>query len=147
MLAKKLNANVEVCELAAWLHDLGLVQGDLKTHHITGAKEAEKILGEFGYPKTTIEKIKHCISTHTHEGAKSRKTIEAKILASADVMSHFDGIPELYWVAFRIIKLNRDQGKKWVLKKLKFGWRELIPEAKKIIKPKYDAMRLLIEDK
>jgi len=146
-LAKKLNADVEICEISAWLHDIGLAKGDLKTHNITGAKEAEKILKKLNYSNEKIEEVKHCILAHITKGLKKGKTLEAKILASADAMSHFDGIAEIYWVAFRVKKLDKNEGKKWVKKKLEDDWKKLLPEAKEIVKEKYNAMKLLLDGK
>jgi len=47
-----------------------------------------------------------------------RKTIEAKIVASADAMSFFDNIHSLLYLAYIRHKMNIDEGVKWVLNKL-----------------------------
>jgi len=46
VLAKKYNADTEIVELAAMLHDIVLIakNGTRKEHHITGAEMAETIL-------------------------------------------------------------------------------------------------------
>lgn len=48
LLAKRLNADVEIVEISAWLHDLMVFRGDDVAHEITGSNEAEKILKKFG---------------------------------------------------------------------------------------------------
>ena len=43
-LALKFNADVQVVEIASYLHDVTKITGDRKKHHITGAKYAENLL-------------------------------------------------------------------------------------------------------
>ncbi len=44
LLGKKLNADEELAELGALLHDIGRIKFGAKNHEITGIYEAEKIL-------------------------------------------------------------------------------------------------------
>jgi len=145
LLAKRLKADKEIVELAALLHDIGVIKGDRKNHHISGMKEAEKILKKFNYPKEQNEQIKHCIYAHRASKSIERKTLEAKCIASADAMAHFDEIPQLFESAFIRFKLNPDEGKQWILKKLKRDWKKLIPEARKLVKDKYKAIKLILQ--
>ena len=59
-LAKKLNADIQVVEIAALLHDYAGIKDEKlwPDHHIHGAKEAEKILKEFNYPPEKIKMVK-----------------------------------------------------------------------------------------
>lgn len=145
LLAKRFDANKEIVELAALLHDIGVIQGDKPNHHISGAKEAEEILKKFNYPQEKIEKIKHCIFAHRASESIPRKTIEAKCIASADAMAHFDEVSQLFESAFIRFKMNPEEGKKWILEKLKRDWKKLIPEARKLVRDKYDAAKLLLK--
>ena len=43
LLAKKTNADEEVLEISAWLHDIQKIKGRRELHHVNGANEAEKI--------------------------------------------------------------------------------------------------------
>lgn len=61
ILAEKLGADVEVVELAAWLHDIGSIIYGRENHHITGSKIAENKLRELGYPEDKIKEVVHCI--------------------------------------------------------------------------------------
>lgn len=144
-LAKKLGADEEIVEVSAWLHDITRLKGDPENHHISGQIEAEKILRELKYPQEKIDKVKHCI--HAHRGSQSikRETLEAECVASADAMSHFDNVPALLYVAFVKKQMDTEEGKKWVKNKLERSWNKLIPEAKEIVLPKYEAVKLLLE--
>lgn len=144
MLAIKMKADKEILELAALLHDIGSLKGDYDNHHISGAEESEKILRKFRYPQEKIDKIKHCI--YAHRGSKfiKRTTIEARCLASADAMAHFEDIPSLFSLAFVKLKMNVDGGVEYLLGKIERDWDKLIPEAKEIIREKYKAIKLLL---
>lgn len=146
ILAKKLSADQEIVEIAALLHDYaGIKHGDkYEFHHILSAEEAEKILKGFNYPQEKIEKIRHCI--YAHRGSKSieRETVEAECVASADAMAHFDRIPSLLYFVFVRLGMNVDEGTKYVRRKLERSWSKIIPEAKEIIKDKYEASKLIL---
>jgi uncharacterized protein len=62
-----LNADEEICEISAWLHDIKKIKGESEKHHIYGAEEAVEILKRYNYPEDRIEKIKHCIVTHSSD--------------------------------------------------------------------------------
>ena len=74
-----------------------------------------------------------------------KKLNEAECIASADAMSHFDEIPQLFESALIRFKMNPEEGKKWILEKLKRDWKKLIPEAKKLVRDKYKAAKLLLK--
>lgn len=146
MLAKKYKANLEIVELAALLHDIGRIKlKDEETHHISGIPEAEKILKKFNYPKKVIEEIKHCIESHRSSKGIKPKTTIAKIIANADAMAHFDVLPIFFY--WRNMKDSFEEVVKWVDEKIKRDWNKKItlPEARKIVKNKYKAIRLLLD--
>jgi putative nucleotidyltransferase with HDIG domain len=143
-LAKELGADAEIVELSVILHDLGSVTFGAERqdeHHITGAKLAEKILREYDYPKDRMEKVKHCIVSHRATKNIPRKTLEAKIVASADAMSHFAYVNDLFWLVYVPKSMETDEGTKFVLKKLENSYRKLMPEAKKMVDGKYKAIK------
>ena len=145
LLAKKLNADTEIVVISALLHDYTSVlgKGDFKEHHITGAKEAEKLLKKFNYPKEKIEKVKHCILTHRGSTNLKRETIEAEIVASADAMAHFDNVAPLFHMVYAERKMEIDKGKEWLMAKFKRSWNKLLPEARDMVKDKYEAIKVL----
>ncbi len=144
ILAKKLGADEEVCEIAALLHDYASVLNKnwYPEHHIHSARLAEEILSKYNYPKEKIEAVKHCILSHRGSKEFARKTLEAKVLASADSMAHFDNVHSLLYLAFVRHKMAIDEGTQWVLSKLEQSWRKLMPEAREMIKEKYEAIKL-----
>ena len=71
--------------------------------------------------------------------------MEAKIVASADSMSHFVELHRLFWLAYHRYDMDVEEGKKWVLDKLERSYKKLMPEAKVIIKDKYEAAKKLFE--
>ncbi len=144
LLSKKLGADQEIVELAALLHDIGVVQGDKPNHHVSGTKEAEKILRKLNYPPQKIEMVKHCIYAHRSSKSIPRKTVEAKCIASADAMAHFDEIAQLFETTFIRLKMSPEEAKKQILEKLKRDWKKLVPEAKKMVKNEYKAAKLLL---
>lgn len=149
LLAKRLGADREIVELAAWLHDYAsiLKKEWYLDHHIHGTRLAENVLKKFNYPKNKVEKVKHCIFAHRASKKIPRKTLEAKILASADAMAHFDRVDTLLYLTFVTYKMDLDQGERWVLDKLARSWKKLLPEGKAIIKEKYQAIKLVFNSK
>ena len=65
-IAEKENADREIVEISAWLHDIGFTNKKAKiiTHHIYSAKIAENLLKEFKVESTKIEQIIQCIKEH-----------------------------------------------------------------------------------
>lgn len=146
MLAKKLDADEEVCELAAWLHDIVKIKDSKReSHHIKGAEEAEKILEKYSYPKEKIQQVKHCILTHSSDENYMPQTKEAKILASADALSHFDSLLSLAQHGFVLKGKTAEECREFLLRKYENSWKKiLIPEAREIARPKYEAIKLVL---
>lgn len=145
-LADEFGGDKEVILIAAWLHDIGSIVFGREDHHITGAKIAEEKLKEIKYPPEKIELIKKCIFNHRGSKKFDRPTIEEKIVSEADTMSNFDNIAGIFKVALVHEHLNQDEAKKSVRKKLENKWDQLsFDESKKIIKPKYEAVKILLE--
>jgi len=144
-LAKETGADMEIVEIAAWLHDIGSILGDYKNHHISGAEHAGKLLAKYNYPEDRIEQIKHCILAHRGSKDIKRETIEAECIADADARSHFDNIAALFNLASVVRKLEINEARTFVKEKLQRSWKKLTPRAKAVIKPKYETAMLLLE--
>lgn len=146
ILAKKMNADEEIIELSAWLHDIQKIKGIRKDHHINGANEAEKILKKFGYPQNKTEQVKHCILTHSSDKNYPSESKEAKVLHNADALSHFDNFMAFAHFVYGLDKLSVEEGREVLIKKYEKNWNKLtLPEARKIAKPEYDAIKLILK--
>lgn len=144
-LSKKLWWDKEVIILASRLHDIWSIIYGRENHHITWTKIAEEKLTEFWYPKDKIELIKKCILNHRWSQNLDRETIEEKIVAEADVMSAFENISWIFKAAFIYENLNQEQAKNSVKQKYINKWNQLhFEESKEIIKPKYDALMVIL---
>ncbi len=80
-MAEKEGGDRRVIWTAAKLHDICRDEGD---HALKGAEKARKILKDMGYDDSFIEKVCHCIESHSFSGNIKPKTLEAKILSDAD---------------------------------------------------------------
>jgi uncharacterized protein len=151
LLAKKLDADINVVEVSAYLHDIGRAKytegANEEEHHIIGAKKAEEILKELKYGREFIEKVKHCILAHRGSKEPDPETIEAKIVNTADAMSHFDSFLDLVAVFYEDSNFDFEKTIALIDAKIDRDWNKkiTIPEAKKIVRKKYDAIKLLIK--
>jgi len=143
LLAEKLDADAEVVELAALLHDYsGIVDFKYyKEHHIHSARMAREVLEGFNYNEEKIKAVEHCILTHRGSVEYKRESLEAEIVASADALAHFDNFHSLLHLAFVEHRMNIDEGTSWALAKLERSWGKLMPEAKEIIEDKYKKIK------
>ena len=92
-LAPLFDADLEIVELAALLHDYASIKDKAlyKDHHIHGPIEAEKLLKRFGYPNLEKrEAVKDAIATHRASVRVEHRSAEGVCLANADAMSHIE---------------------------------------------------------
>jgi uncharacterized protein len=145
-LAREYKADIELVELAGWLHDMGSIIYGREKHHLTSAKIAEKKLKELDYPEEKIEHIKNCIISHRGSQSIKPKTIEAQIIIESDTLSAFDDLAGLFECAYAYEKLARREAEKSVKQKLENKWKQLrFKKSKKIIRPKYEAIKVLLK--
>lgn len=138
------DVDLEVVELAAWLHDIGSVREGRKDHHITGPRIAEEKLRELNFPEEKIEKIKECIYCHRGSQNIKRTLPEAQIIADADTISAFDNVSGLFKAAIFHESMDQIHAKASVKQKLLNSWEKLSPQAKGLIRPKYEAAMVLL---
>lgn len=145
-LAKKLNADIEIVELSAWLHDIGSIFYGRENHHITSAEITEKKLRELDYPEPKIEKVKQCILSHRGSNKINGISLEAQIISDADAMANFDNISGIFKAAFVYENLTQGEARISVREKLKRKWDKLcLQESKELIKSRYDSAMLLLK--
>lgn len=137
-LAKIYHADVEVCEIAGWLHDIASITDYnlYENHHIHGANIAEKILKFYNYPEDKIKLVKLCILNHRGSILKEKTTKEEICVADADAISHYDTLPSLLYLAFVQRKLNIQDGVEFVKNKLDRSYNKMSNQSKEYYKVK-----------
>jgi len=91
-IARKLaaleKANKDIVEAAVLLHDVGECRGE-KDHIQRSEEMARKFLEKSGFEQSFVEEVVYCIAVHEYPWigkANLMKTIEAKVLADADII-------------------------------------------------------------
>lgn len=138
-LAQERNADIEIVDLAAILHDVARVMryGPIEEHNIYGAEMAEKILKKYNYPEEKLEHVKKCIYNHIDN---PKESVEEEIIADADVLAHFDNLSMLYWISMGKRKLNCDESKQFIKKKLEFDYNKLSKYGKEKFNDRYKSI-------
>jgi uncharacterized protein len=89
-------ADLEVLEIAAYLHDIARAEQDASKgricHARRGAELAREILTEYPIPKEKKENIVHCIRAHRFRENHEPETLEAKILFDADKLDSIGSV-------------------------------------------------------
>ena len=81
-------ANMKIVLASVLLHDIGRLYTQLgKNHYVVGAKVASKYLRNVGFTDEEIREITHCIRAHGPRGLEEPKTLEAKVVYDAEVLS------------------------------------------------------------
>lgn len=145
MLARRLGADIEVVEIAAWLHDIKKLRGEPKEHHVYGAEEAGEMMERLGYADDKITQVKECILTHSSDERYPPRTLEAKIVATADALAIFDHFHAMNHVVYSRKGLSIEEGRRWLINKYEVAWSKLMPEGKDMAQEKYKAIMLLLK--
>ena len=145
-LASRFDADPEIVELAALLHDYASIKDKAlyKNHHIHGPIEAEKLLKRFSYPKEKTEAVKDAIATHRASVRVEYRSAEGACLANADAMSHIEHVPSLLYLAYIHHGMGIDEGKTWVKEKLQRSWQKLRKDVQDIVRGDYEAALKLL---
>jgi hypothetical protein len=143
-LGKLLDADLEILELSALLHDVGRSRFGGEDHEISGAANAVELLSELGYPEERIGMVEGCILKHRGQEDNLPETLEEKILANADAMSHFD--QAFYLVYLRAKKIGLKEAIEKTVRGLEERWdgKLNIPEARAMIEEKREAVMSLL---
>ena len=95
-IAKAEGADLDIVELAVYLHDIGRKK-EMKNkgnfcHAEEGAKLAKGILKKYNLSQAVIDNITHCIISHRYRNSHIPNTIEAKVLYDADKLDSIGAI-------------------------------------------------------
>ncbi len=153
-IARKEKADLEIVEVATYLHDIGYsVQA--KNHEEIGAKIAYKFLQELNLSQDFIDKVCHIIEHHKLAMILKTNSLEAKVLYDADKLQVIGvfAFPRMLSGNLVFIKKNLKDGMKIVEKYQKERLESLQTKTAKILIEKdhelmlqfYDKYKLFIE--
>ena len=95
-IGKKENANLDVLQVSAFLHDIARHEQDSSggkiCHAEKGAQDSKIILKDFDFSDDFIEEVVHCIETHRFRNSKEPFSKEAKILFDADKLDSIGAV-------------------------------------------------------
>jgi putative nucleotidyltransferase with HDIG domain len=138
-LADKYGADKEIVELGALLHDISMPAeyGARSEHYLFSAEMTEKILAELDYPRDRLNRVKACVFNHAGRNAHQRKSIEEHCVADGDGLAHFDRIPSLFSLAYNLHKMELEEGREYVKRRLMDDFNELSEPTQKDFEAKY----------
>ncbi len=141
ILAEKYNADKEIVELGAMLHDIALMSkvGTKADHHENGAKIARSLLEKYKVLPSKIDKILGCVLHH--RASKNAENIEELCVADADILAHFDNIPMCLFSFSKRFTLNDIQEIKTLFEK---DFDDLSENTKILFRPKYENIMQVI---
>ncbi len=145
--AKSLGADLEIVELAAWLHDIAAVQdiAALPRHPALGAEIAQNLLEQNGYPSERIERVTRCILFHSVPVQIGGGAPEEVCVSNADAMSLIVKPAWWFYFLFRVRELGFEEGKAWLLRRVECNWAALIQPARDLIEVQCRQTRELLK--
>lgn len=148
VMAKNMNADLQVVEIAAYLHDVTKMTGDREKHHLSGAKYAEKLLKNYNIEQEKIEKVKNCIMKHRGNSEFIRTTVEEKIIATADAIAHIEHPLTLFYAWYGRRQCQIDEGAEGIINKLNKSWNKIeFPDIKEKYRKKYDILMRMLKER
>ena len=138
LLADKFGADKEIVMIAAWLHDVASITDYslYENHHIHGAEIAYELLTNQSYDEAKIQLVQNVYI--------NKQNIEEICVADADAISHLDNIQGLLYLVYAEKHLSMEEGKQYVINKLKRSFSKLSEESKAFYTEKYQqAMSVL----
>lgn len=146
-LAKKLVADIEAVELAAFFHDYSclLAKKYYDKHHLHSARMAREFLLKSDFPEKKIALVEKAIISHRGSLRSKRRTMEEKILASADAMAHISEPVDMFYLSFGVHRFKTKAGSVWLKRKIERSWKKIMPEGKELVKNEYEALFCMLE--
>ena len=133
-LASKYNADAEIVELGALLHDIALISkiGTKKDHHVNGAVLAKELLTKHKYSQSKADLVIGCVLNH--RTSKNATNIEELCVADADILAHFDNMEMIINSAKK-----RGTNTKDIVNRCNDAYNDLSDKTKAAFKPQYEA--------
>jgi uncharacterized protein len=95
-IGKQENADLEILQYAAVLHDVGRSHQDASNgeicHAEKGAMVARTLLEQYELDPEKIASIVHCIESHRFRGTIAPRSVEAKVLFDADKLDSIGAV-------------------------------------------------------
>lgn len=114
-LAEIMDADVEVVEAAAWLHDIAKIEGG--KHPRIGARIARQLLPQTDFPAEKIDRVAQAIEEHQGLWRRQPLTnLESMVLWDADKLTKF-GLTSVYHVTGMFMMSGRRSNIKSLIKR------------------------------
>lgn len=142
VLAEKVNADKEIVEISAILHDIAKLIDEKEEipHNIKGASIAQELLLKMNYDSNKIEPIKNCIIKHNGEVDLNNLTKEEWCIRNADVLSMLNNLTIYYYLAYSESKMNYKDGKELVRKMITSKYTKLDSKLKEEYKDRFELL-------
>lgn len=123
-LAPEYGADAEIVVISALLRGLSDGKGGESGTggSPSGMALAEDFLAKRGYPREVIERIKGYSSCRGTDAGKGERSMEEACVADADAMSHIQEIGSLFYVVYKEMNLDIDEGIRWIQGKIARDW-------------------------
>ena len=143
-LAAEYQADREIIELGALLHDVALIckEGSRKEHHINGKRLADEILSKYDYDADRKERVMSCV--FNHRSSKKVANIEDMCVADADILAHFDDIPMLFNSAIRRNRLPLNEIREGMKVSFEKDFNDLSEQTQKAFLQRYQMIREIL---
>jgi putative nucleotidyltransferase with HDIG domain len=147
-LAAPMGAEIEVVDLAAYLHDLSAVCdfATMLDHARVSADLATRILLGKGFPQSIVGSVARSIASHSEPIPIGSASPEEVCISNADAVARI--LRPAYWMyfVFEIRKYDFEAGRQWLRALIERQWRKLIEPARELVGERYAAtLKLLVE--
>lgn len=139
-LAAEYGADVETVAVSALLRGLNDGKGN-KGDIPTGMPLAEDILAKHGYSSDVIEKVKRYADYRGAGAGANDQDREGICVADADAMSHIQEIGSLFYVVYKEMNLDIDEGIRWIQGKIARDWESMSDLGRKKFRERYDQIQ------
>ncbi len=122
-LAELVDADSEIVEAAAWLHDIAKQTGE--THARYGAQEARGILIDTDFPPTKIERV--CQAIADHQGLWREKPLtdlESMVLWDADKLSKIGVTAAIHWTGMALTQHESNTTAELIINGRNASWQD-----------------------
>jgi putative nucleotidyltransferase with HDIG domain len=142
-------AKREAVLLMVWFHDIGRAHNHNENHDVYGAQYASRVLKQHNFTQDFIQLVTAGCKTHSCSQQGKPRSIEGKILATADALSHFH--QGFYLKLLSYLSRNRDESsdqlKTQLFAKIERDFQDKIffQKAREKIRPIYKAWQQIIQ--